>query len=207
MFRCSLTMACSTNAEEFSSNSDFDSFLSQLIDKDFNDILSDYQLDLPVSTLAAPNRSNETQLHPRFAEPKTDSEVELAKASGVPKNTARTTTWCITLWNEWRKNRKYLCNDYPPPPQLCTVDSLNLWLCRFILEARRKDGSPYPPRTLYSISCGILRHVREVNFFKDPEFDGFRRTLDNETIAFERHRCPKETSRAIFCSRRRQIME
>ena len=122
VFHCSLTMACSTNAEEFSSNSDFDSFLSQLIDKDFYNILSDYQLDLPVSTLAAPNRSNETQLHPRFAIPKTDSEVELAKASGVPKNTARTTTWCITLWNEWRKNRKYLCNDYPPPPQLCTVD-------------------------------------------------------------------------------------
>ena len=124
------------------------SIVSQLIDKDFNNILSDHQL--PVSTLAAPNRLNETQLHPTFADQKTDSEVKLAKASAVPKNTARTTTWCIILWNEQRKNRKkYLCNDYPPPPQLCTVDSLNSWLCRFILKARRKDGSPYPPRTLY----------------------------------------------------------
>ena len=82
VFRCSLTMACSTNVAELS-NSNFDSFLSQLIDKDFNDILSDHQL--PVSTLAAPNQSKETQLHPTFAEPKTDSDVKLAKASGVPK--------------------------------------------------------------------------------------------------------------------------
>ena len=65
VFRCSSTMACSTNVEKLSSNSDFDSFLSQLIDKDFNDILSDHQL--PVSNLAAPNRSNKTQLHLRFA--------------------------------------------------------------------------------------------------------------------------------------------
>ena len=55
----SSNMACSMNAEELSSNSDFDSFLSQLIDKDFDNILSDNQL--PVSTLAMPiDRSNET---------------------------------------------------------------------------------------------------------------------------------------------------
>ena len=42
----------------------------------------------------------------------------------------------------------------------------------------------YLPNTLYHIVCGIMRHVRNsingVDFFKDPEFAGLRRTLDAE---------------------------
>ena len=53
-----------------------------------------------------------------------------------------------------------------------------------MLEARRKDGEAYPPNTLYFICSGIQRHVRElcpeIHFFKDSEFDGFRKTLDAE---------------------------
>ena len=74
--------------------------------------------------------------------------------------------------------------DYPPPPHICTVKQLNEWLCNFVLEIRRKDGNEYPPNTLYSVCCGILRHVRsylpEINFFNQPDFDAFRRTLDGE---------------------------
>ena len=65
------------------------------LNRDFDNILSDHQL--LVSNQAAPNRSNGTQLHSSFAEPKTESDFELAKSSGVLKNKARTTTWCITL--------------------------------------------------------------------------------------------------------------
>ena len=74
-------MAWSTNAEELSSNPDFDSFLSQLMDKDFNDILSDHQLS--VSTLAVPNQSNETQLHPRFAKQVQSLKTQLGLPHGV----------------------------------------------------------------------------------------------------------------------------
>ena len=55
---------------------------------------------------------------------------------------------------------------------------------RFILEARRKDGKSYPPNTLHQLICGILRYVRQIkpqiDFFKDKEFAGMRRTLDAE---------------------------
>ena len=41
---------------------------------------------------------------------------------------------------------------------------------------------PYPPNTLYQLYCGIMRYVRrkkpKINFFTDPDFDGFRHTLD-----------------------------
>ena len=60
---------------------------------------------------------------------------------------------------------------------------MNSWLCKFILEVRRKDGNEYPPNTLYAIACGVQRHVRKyagtrkVNYFMNPEFS---RVLDGE---------------------------
>ena len=38
---------------------------------------------------------------------------------------------------------------------------MNEWMTRFVLEARRKDGAPYPPRFLYQICVGLLRYYRE----------------------------------------------
>jgi len=37
---------------------------------------------------------------------------------------------------------------------------LNYWLSRFIVEARRKDGDPYPARTLYLLLAGLLHYGR-----------------------------------------------
>ena len=34
---------------------------------------------------------------------------------------------------------------------------LNLWLSRFVVEARWKDGEPYP-RSIYLLLSGLLRH-------------------------------------------------
>ena len=33
-------------------------------------------------------------------------------------------------------------------------------LQRFVSEARRSDGSSYPPRTLYQMLCGLLRYSK-----------------------------------------------
>ena len=59
------------------------------------------------------------------------------------------------------------------------------WLIRLVLEARKVDGSEYPPNTLHHIICGIMRHLRSttmpgVDFFKDAEFTSFRSSLDAE---------------------------
>ena len=50
--------------------------------------------------------------------------------------------------------------------------------------AGRCDGKQYLPNTLYQISCGILRYIREVkpqlDIFHDAAFASFRKTLNAE---------------------------
>ena len=36
----------------------------------------------------------------------------------------------------------------------------NEWMCKFILEARRKDEVEYPPTSLYQIASGIIRLIK-----------------------------------------------
>ena len=45
----------------------------------------------------------------------------------------------------------------------------NCWICRFITEARRQDGTPYPGHTLYQLLAGILRFMRAVHA-ETPDF-------------------------------------
>ncbi len=122
----------------------------------------------------------------RFTAPKTDDDISAVQASAIPKNTVRNTTWAVNIWKEWTSHRRSICSplDCPPHLLLCTVGQLDTWLSRFILEIRKNDGQPYPPQSLYSIVCGLMRYVRElhpeVNFFKDTAFTGFRRTMDGE---------------------------
>ena len=62
------------------------------------------------------------------------------------------------------------------------------WMERFIREARKKDsGQDYPPDTLYALvrtSCLSTTpyphcwKTPELDFFKQPEFDDMKRTLD-----------------------------
>ena len=65
-----------------------------------------------------------------------------------------------------------------------TIPELNHWICYFILEVRKKDGTEFPPNTLHHICCGILRYLRisgiTVDIFKDKEFIKFQNVLDSE---------------------------
>ncbi|CAC5417134.1 unnamed protein product [Mytilus coruscus] len=62
---------------------------------------------------------------------------------------------------------------------------MDFWLQRFIVEARRKDGVEYPPKSLYLITCGLLRYLRDAdvndkNFLDEQNlnFCKFRKVLD-----------------------------
>ena len=64
---------------------------------------------------------------------------------------------------------------------------MNKWLARYIAETRREDGSPYPPKSLYSLLTGLMRHIRadatcEVpNFLlkNDTRFKDLHNAMDN----------------------------
>ena len=110
---------------------------------------------------------------PRF-DFKSDEEVRQVQKSAVPKNTERNTTWAVNIWKAWSAQRRQAYasySDWPVHP-IITV------------ETRKSNGKPYPPNTLYAICCGLMRYVREqrptINFFADPEFASFRKTLDGE---------------------------
>ena len=48
---------------------------------------------------------------------------------------------------------------------------MNYYLSRFVIEARKKDGEPYPPKTLYLICAGLLHFLRN-NGVYDKKFLG-----------------------------------
>ena len=63
-------------------------------------------------------------------------------------------------------------------------DGLAELLPRFIMEARRQDQNPYPPRTVMQLVAGIQRSFRETGLSifgdKDTRFAHTRSALDAE---------------------------
>ena len=125
---------------------------------------------------------------PTRVEFKSDTALEEVKASSVPENTAHCTKWAQKIWQDWTKQRQITHPDshgeWPIHLLIANNEQLDYWLGKFIIEARRYDGQPYPPNTLYNIHCGLLCHIREAkpenNIIKDSDFSGFRRTLDEQ---------------------------
>ena len=63
-----------------------------------------------------------------------------------------------------------------------SCDRMNSLLSRFVQEATRQDGKPYPPSSLYNIVAAIQRFLHEkgrpdISFF-DAEFDLLRKSLN-----------------------------
>ena len=132
---------------------------------------------MPIANLATPLKPAPPSW--QFA---SDEQVELAKVASVPFKTQKDTKWCIQIWKEWSGQRSCSSND----ADIEDIISLGAaaqqkWLSRFVLEVRKKDGSPYPSESLYHIVCGILRYIRQNG---KPEVDFFRQgvcsVLDSE---------------------------
>ena len=82
---------------------------------------------------------------------------------GVLEKTRNQTKWAVKVWTEWATSRnKKLLSD--KAPFSCEIEKLsaeliNFWLCRFVLEIRRRDGKQYPLASLYQLCCGLLCHL------------------------------------------------
>ena len=72
-------------------DTEFDKFCSQITDNQLCEIIIDstYQGDT----------SSRFELHPnsRYASPKSDEHVTLLQKQGIPKNTAKLTSWCVSM--------------------------------------------------------------------------------------------------------------
>ena len=125
--------------------------------------------------------------HTHFVAPKSEEEILQMHQNGVPLNTGQDTAYCLRLWDAWAASRNVnteLIDKIPPLLQI-TTEKLQFWITRFVLETRKKDGTEYPPNSLYHIVTGLMCYLHvngrpSTDFFKDAEFASFRQTLDTE---------------------------
>ena len=71
-----------------------------------------------------------------FAAVKTDREVQLARATGIPETTLRDSKYCIGVWEAWRKYRESENGDTIEAIDELNRKDLEYWLTRFILEVK-----------------------------------------------------------------------
>ena len=104
-------------------------------------------------------------------------EMELFKEC-VPKSTKNANKWSYKIFSEWQRQRENKnpsqeqCSFTFEPENIQSLDtnivdmspeSVNLWLTKFVQEVCKPDGQRYPARTLYSIVCGLQRHLQDSN--------------------------------------------
>lgn len=84
----------------------------------------------------------------RFQSSVSDENLKTLIENQENVNTKGNTKWGINVFNKWREQRDINI------PELYEMDTItmNYWLQRFIVEARRQDGAEYPPRSLYLIA-------------------------------------------------------
>ena len=84
----------------------------------------------------------------------------------VPKNTTTSTKWAVSNFVVWRDGRNaHYCNESEkqvPMDLLENTDTavLSKWLSLYVAETRKQDGSRYPPKSIYMLLTGLLRHMR-----------------------------------------------
>ena len=100
----------------------------------------------------------------RFATPADNEEMEKICQAYVPPNTRKSTNWALTVFEQWRDERnadvveeERILFDLLECPQ---TEALNFWLSRFVVEARRQDGKPYPGSTLLNLLSGLYCHSK-----------------------------------------------
>ena len=128
----------------------------------------------------------------RFASPVNDATEEQLRLTRIPEKTKSATAWGIRVWNDWATSRASTVETagHAPVGTLLLqmqVEDLAYWMSKFVLEARKADGSEYPPKTMYALVCCFKRYyeasgVHDVNPLDtaDPRFGSFRQTLDAE---------------------------
>lgn len=121
----------------------------------------------------------------RFIAPVSDEDIEKLISSQTNANTKKNTKWSIGVFNEWRIARSKH-GDNIADIHMLEAAEMNHWLQRFVIEVRNKKGEEYPPKSLYSIICGLLRYCKDMNVNdknfldeKDLRFVTFRRVLDS----------------------------
>ena len=130
-----------------------------------------------------------------FCDPIGSCELKKAAKGVIPKNAEISTQWAVRNFNAWATNRSIMePTDIVPSDFLQSHDAdlVCKLLCRFVLETRRVDGTPYPPATLRSLVSGLNRVLQsnKAPFSaldrSDSRFQDLQKTLDSHSSELHR---------------------
>ena len=164
------------------------------INDDDDDLFCSSQID---SILKPLNDISQSTPKKRFMEISTDAEILNRMKENVPLKTRYQNNWGVAVWKQWAEWRNGIVDETLPenfesvPLDVndLTEEKLGFWLARFVLEVKKKNGSDYPPYSLYQICCAIQRafNDRSSGKFKNatifdrnnPHFYKFYEALDS----------------------------
>ncbi|XP_076109599.1 uncharacterized protein KIAA1958-like [Mytilus galloprovincialis] len=120
----------------------------------------------------------------RFGNPARKEDLDKLINSQKNSNTEKITKWAVEAFMKWREQRNKE-NENIPLLKHMDAETMDSCLQRFVVEVRKRDGLEYPPKSLYYIICGLLRHLRDEeihdkNFLNenDIRFAVFRKVLN-----------------------------
>lgn len=74
----------------------------------------------------------------------------------------------MKTFKEWRSARIYSTGcEFPELENLTEPAEINKWMSKFVVEARRKDGQPYPPKSMYMLCVRLLRYFWECGIYEN----------------------------------------
>lgn len=124
----------------------------------------------------------------RFLFDVTSEEIESFMEGECPRNTTKNNEWAVRNFEAWRgaRNKRFSEDLCPDTDKLFDDKKVACqWLCRYVSETRKSDGTEYTPRSLYLLLGALQRHLRklhpdqELNLFSDPAFKPLRNTCDS----------------------------
>ena len=101
-----------------------------------------------------------------------DSDVEITSETILyppSTNTKKNTKWAMSNFSEWQKKRNARFpgekEQQVPADLLKSSDPelLNKWIALYAAETQKQGGGAFPPKTIYYLLAGVLRHMRSLN--------------------------------------------
>ena len=104
------------------------------------------------------------------------SDIQDFILSKRPENTLKKTKYDMNIWKRYfeAENEQRYIENIPP-------EDLNVHICRFLMQARKKNGTAYEPNTLTCFLRSLQRYLNDqnspMNIFKDQAFNKAREVL------------------------------
>ena len=126
------------------------------------------EIETPEEEIETPEEETETpeeaEAEKRFVSPK--KSLHTYQAGFVPKNTSVNTKWAVKNFIDWQTCYNSRHPKEPCPDDVLLSDNpaeLSLWLQRYILGTRKKDGASYPPK-VFNMECSSRSVVPSFSF-------------------------------------------